>query len=394
MKWIRRGIALVFGLAVVAALVFAFMPKPASVETARVVRGAMLVSIDAQGQTRVKNRFTVSSPQAGNLERIVLKAGDPVQTGAALATVKSLPAPLLDARMRPQAVAALQVAEAQKRQAESTLVSAKAALEFAEWKAGQDRSLRKAGSVSEEALRLSELRFVSAIEDQKSAQFGVQVAEFQVQQAKVALLQTGQLVGGDALVIRSPVSGRVLRVWQESESSVMPGTALLEIGDPGSLEVVADMLSTDSVRIATGSPVIIDHWGGEGSLAGRVRLIEPSGFTKVSALGVEEQRVNVVIEFSEAREKFAALGDAYRVEVRVVIWQRENILKVPGSVLFRSGDGWALFLADSGRAVKREVLVGRRNGLEAEITRGVEEGESVIIHPGDAVKDGAAVSTK
>lgn len=300
---------------------------------------------------------------------------------------------MLDTRARAQLQAAQGAAEAGQRQAQTRVTAAQAALAFAQWKVEQDRGLRKSGDVSEEVLRASELRLVAAQEDLKSAQFGLQVSDFNVQQARVALLRAAEAPGGEGLIIRSPVSGRVLRLWQESEGAVMSGAPLLELGDPERLEVVVDMLSTDAVRIGYLSPVEIVHWGGDGPLSGKVRVVEPSGFTKVSALGVEEQRVNVIVDFNEPRARYAALGDGYRVETRTQVWRRDNVLKVPGSALFRSGDGFALFVVDQQKAVRREVVVGRRNGLEAEIVEGAAEGQSVIVHPGDAVTDGVAIST-
>lgn len=393
MKWMRRGVLVLLALLVFAALAYAFMPKPVRVETARVARGSLSVTIDAQGRTRVRDRFTVAAPLACFVQRISLRAGDSVKAGDVLAEVRAQDAPMLDTRARAQLQAAQGAAEAGQRQAQTRVTAAQAALAFAQWKVEQDRGLRKSGDVSEEVFRASELRLVAAQEDLKSAQFGLQVSDFNVQQARVALLRSAEAPGGEGLIIRSPVSGRVLRLWQESEGAVMAGAPLLELGDPERLEVVVDMLSTDAVRIGYLSPVEIVHWGGDGPLSGKVRVVEPSGFTKVSALGVEEQRVNVIVDFNEPRARYAALGDGYRVETRTQVWRRDNVLKVPGSALFRSGDGFALFVVDQQKAVRREVVVGRRNGLEAEIVEGAAEGQSVIVHPGDAVTDGVAIST-
>jgi HlyD family secretion protein len=251
--------------------------------------------------------------------------------------------------------------------------------------------LIKTKAIPEDVWRLSESKFLAATEDLKSAEFAVKVAEFQVQQARAALVAGG--AGGDSVTVRSPVGGRVLRVFMESEGAVAAGTPLLEIGDPGAIEVVADVLSTDAVRIEEGAEVSVNHWGGEGSLKARVRRIEPSGFTKVSALGVEEQRVNVIMDFAQERESFAALADGFRVEVSITLWRKDNVARLPASALFRRGDGWAVYVVDDAKALRRDVQIGRRNALHAELLGGIDESLPVIVHPSEAVSDGVAVKT-
>ncbi len=388
MKWVRWGILAVIGVAVAATLVWAFAPKPVIVETAKITRGPMAVTLEAEAKTRVKDRFSVSAALPGRIDRIALKAGDSVKAGDVIVKLTGQ-TPLLDARSRKQAEAAVLAAEANCNAADARAASLKAALEYATWDLKRNRDLVKTKSIPEEVWRLSESRFVAATEDLKSAQFAFRVAEFQLAQARAALLPGSE--PGDVVAIKSPVNGRVLRVFMESEGAVMAGTQLLEIGDPGAIEIVADMLSTDAVRIEEGAAVAVNYWGGEGTLKARVRRIEPSGFTKISALGVEEQRVNVLIDFAQEREAYALLGDAFRVEVSVTIWRKDNVARMPGSALFRSGDGWAVFVVAEGKAAKRVVQIGRRNSLEAELLGGTDETLPVIVHPSDAVVDSVAV---
>lgn len=390
MKWVRWSIMVVFGLAIAATLAWAFAPKPVIVETAKVSRGTMSVSIQAEAKTRVKDRFTVSAPLPGRVDRLKLKAGDSVKAGDLLLTLSAL-TPLLDARSRQQAEAALNAAQAALEGAKARVTSAQAALDYATWDVKRTRDLIKSKSIPEDVWRLSESKFLVATEDLHSAEFAAKVAEFQLAQARAATLTGG--AGGDSVAIKSPVNGRVLRVFMESEGTVAAGSPLLEIGDPGAIEIVADMLSTDAVRIEEGADVRVTHWGGEGTLKARVRRIEPSGFTKISALGVEEQRVNVLIDFAQEREAYATLADAFRVEVSVTIWRKDNVARLPASALFRRGDGWAVYIVEEGKALRRDVQIGRRNALEAELLSGMDENLPVIVHPSEAVTEGVAVKT-
>lgn len=391
MKWIRWAMMVLVGIAVVAMLAWAFSPKPVIVETATITRGTLSVTLEAEAKTRVKDRFTVSAPMPGRIDRLKLKAGDSIKAGDALLTLSAI-TPLLDERTRRQAEAALGAAQAALEGAKARAASAQAALDYASWDVKRNRDLIKTKAIPEDVWRLSESKFLAATEDVKSAEFAVKVAEFQVQQARAASLAGG--AGGDSVTVKSPVAGRVLRVFMESEGAVAAGTPLLEIGDPGAIEVVADVLSTDAVRIEEGAEVSVNHWGGEGSLKARVRRVEPSGFTKVSALGVEEQRVNVIMDFAQERESFAALADGFRVEVSITLWRKDNIARLPASALFRRGDGWAVYVVSDAKALRRDVQIGRRNALHAELLGGIDESLPVIVHPSEAVSDGVAVKTQ
>jgi RND family efflux transporter MFP subunit len=227
----------------------------------------------------------------------------------------------------------------------------------------------------------------------KAAELAVQASEHEVDALRAVLRQFEDTAGRSqaALTLRSPVAGVVLRVHQESEALVAAGTPLIEVGNPDQLEIVADLLSTDAVRVQTGFPVFIAGWGGETTLHGSVRLVEPAGFTKISALGVEEQRVNVLIDFDDSARDAHRLGDGYRVDISIIIWERAGILKVPTSALFRAGDKWRVFAVHDGRVVTADIRIGQRNALEAEVISGLDQGDKVIVHPGDTIQDDVAV---
>ena len=232
-------------------------------------------------------------------------------------------------------------------------------------------------------------------EDLRSAEFGGRVAEHQLTLAQTALMQlTGKGEEGEQLDIISPVAGQVLKVFQESEGVAPGGTAIVEVGDPAALEVVVDVLSQDATRIPAGAKTTIERWGGKNSLLGHVRVVEPSAFTKLSALGVEEQRVNVIIDMDDDRELWSSLGDGYRVEARISVWEGEDVLKVPASAVFRSEEAWAAFVVEDGTAVVRIVELGETNGLETEVLSGLEEGDAVIAYPSDSVRDGVSVKAR
>ncbi len=276
-------------------------------------------------------------------------------------------------------------ASAEQKRAEAAFALARSELE-------RHRELFDQKIVSRQALDAAETEARAAEETLRGAEFAMASAEHQLEMARARLLQaTGGAGAGRPIEIRSPIDGVVFKRYRWSEAVVQAGEPLLELGDPSRLEIVSDLLSTDAVRVDPGDPVLIEQWGGEETLRGAVRLVEPSGFMKVSALGVEEQRVNVVVDFEDPVEAWNQLGDGYRVEVRVVIWKGEDVVKVPTSSLFRRGDAWAVFAVDSGRARIVPIEVGRRNGLEAQVISGLEAGQEVVVHPGDTLEDGARV---
>jgi HlyD family secretion protein len=374
-------------------LVVALWPESVSVDLAAVERGTLLVTVEEEGETRVRDRFLVSAPVAGQVLRIALEPGDPVRENeTVLATFLPAAPVLLDARSRAEAEAAVAAARATLGGASAEQKRAEAALSLARSELERHRELFAQKIVSRQALDARETEAQAAEEALRGAEFARASAEHQLEMARARLLQaTGGAGAGRPIEIRSPIDGVVFKRYRWSEAVVQAGEPLLELGDPGRLEIVSDLLSTDAVRVDPGDPVLIEQWGGDETLRGAVRLVEPSGFMKVSALGVEEQRVNVVVDFEDPVEAWDKLGDGYRVEVRVVIWKGEDVVKVPTSSLFRQGDAWAVFAVDGGRARLVPVEVGRRNGLEAQVVAGLEAGQAVIVHPSDALVDGARV---
>jgi HlyD family secretion protein len=340
------------------------------------------VSVDQEGQTRVRDRYVVAAPVAGRVARITLREGDSVTPTTVVARV--FPAPL-DPRAREEALARLREVEDARRAAGAAVAQARAARDQAVRTRARAESLAARNLIAPEERERAELEGTMHAREVESADFRAQAAAHDVEVARAALAS-----GGPAMLLRAPLSGRVLRIPEPSERVVAAGTPLVEIGDPTKLEVVADLLSSDAVQVRSGDPVLIEDWGG-GPLHARLRKVEPSGFTKVSALGVEEQRVNVIADFVDS---VVPLGDRYRVEVRIVVWEGGDVLKLPGSALFRTGDGWSVFTVERGRARRRDVTIGHRNPFETEIVAGVREGEVVIRHPTDRITDGARVALK
>ena len=388
-----RGLAWTAGVVLLAAVAWSFMPRPASVETAPVTRGPMTVTIDEEAKTRVRDRYTLSAPVGGYLTRIALRPGAVLHAGDTVALIlPSQPAPI-DARAR---------AELQARVAAATDAVRRARLQhdaalLASTQAGRElerhRQLARDSVVSAQELESARLRHEMAQADATSAAAAADVAVHDLEAARAALL-AGDRPAGRATVVRAPHDGLLLRVFEESERAVTPGTPLVELGAPEALEIVAEMLTTDAVRIAPHAAVLVDRWGGAAPLNGRVRLVEPSSFTKVSALGVEEQRVNVIIDFTDPPDCWKLLGDRFAVEVRVVVWQADAAIKVPVGALFRRGDAWAVYTAAGGRAVERTVRVVARNDREAAVDEGLSQGDLVVIHPSDKISDRTRISVR
>lgn len=391
-KAVKIAAEVVIALGLAALIAYAFWPKPLDVEAASITRGPLAVTVDGDGRTRIKDRFVVSAPVGGQIERIALRPGDRLKLGGPLTVVTPIEAPLLDARSRAQADAQLRLARAAEAQAVARVRTAEAASEHAKAELGRMEQLEKTGAIAAAALEDAQLAARTAAAELDSARFGVGVARSQVELAAAAARRVAGEVDETAGVpVKSPVDGAVLRVITESAGVVAAGAPLVEVGDPAALEIVLDLLSADAVMVKPGAETWIEHWGGERRLDARVRLVEPSGFTKVSALGVEEQRVNVVADFTGDPAERAALGDGYRVHARIVVWQSADAVRVPLSALFRDGDRWAVFVIDGDRAKKRAVEIGHRGDREAEVVSGAAEGDRVITHPGDRVKDGARV---
>lgn len=381
-------VAAVAGLAVLLAI--AFRPAAFEVDIAAVRRGALQETLEQEGKTRMHDSFVLASPVAGRLKRIELHAGDPVKVGEIVATIDPVP---LEPQQRAALQARLQTAQELEREATARVQRAEA--DSSQAKADLERAtkLAAAGVIAREALEKAQTADKTANKELDAALFKSKAAASQVEEAKAALLATAAQdpAGIKTVYLRSPVPGRVLRLIEQSERVVGQGTPVVSIGYTPRLEIVADYLTTDAVKISPGMPALIEEWGGSKPILARVRLVEPGAFTKISALGVEEQRVNVVLDFVSAPEQ---LGDAYRVEVRVITWQSPSVLKVPLSALFRRGDDWNVFIAATDRASRRNVKIGHRSDLEAEVLDGLREGERVIVHPGNELTDASRIRTR
>jgi HlyD family secretion protein len=397
---IRPGTLLLWGgaLLVVALLAWSFRPQPVPVDMAQIQRGALRVTVDEDGMTRVRERYVVSAPVAGRMQRVELEPGDPVVANrTVIATFLPGTPPLLDRRTRAETEARVKAAQAARDHARVALQRARDDAAFSRSELDRQRQIAKFGGITEERLAAAELDARTKDALVQAADLALQRAGHELDAARAVLQQVVSAPAttlGGALSLRSPVSGVVLRVLQKSEAPVPAGTPLVEIGNPDQLEIVADLLSTDAVKVQPGFPVHVNGWGGSTPIAGRVRLVEPAGFTRISALGVEEQRVNVLIDFDDPRGEARRLGDGYRVEVGIITWERDHVLKIPTSALFRTGETWTVFAVRDGRAAQTTVQIGRRSAIEAELISGLADGEQIIIHPGDTVEDGVAVSQR
>jgi HlyD family secretion protein len=394
----KQILILIAAAAAVMALAWAFMPRPVAVETAAVTRGHFEQTVDEDGKTRVRERYVVSAPLAGRVQRIILEAGDAVARGDVVAVMHPAAPPLIDARAEREFEERVGAAQAALARACTAVEHARAALAQNRADAQRTQKLAAQGFVSSTQLERDELKVTLSAREAEAAEFERHAAAHQLELARAALTrsrQGWQSGRGERLEIRSPVTGRVLRVTQESEAVVALGAQLLEIGDPSDLEVVVDVLSGDALQIAPGQRVRLERPGGAAAaLDGRVRRVEPSAFTKVSALGVEEQRVNVVIDLTSPREHWQNLGDAYRIDARIVVYRVDDAVKVPVSALFRDGKEWAVFVAEGDIARKRIIETTRRGTREALVDKGLSAGERVIVYPGDAVRDGGRISVR
>ena len=412
-KWLRWifWISLVAVIAVAVAM--SSQPKPAAVEVTTAQTGPMRVTVGGRGRTRVQDHYVVHAPVHGNLGRIQLQSGDPVGEGDVLARIEPIAPPLLDPRQRQELASRADASSAAARQATAGVSRADSRLKFAKKDLARVRSLFEDGTMSRAELEAAELAVDTSRKDLESAKFGARVAKHEKSMAEAALARAnrkpsdtpakGKASKGKAppeapetapeqqLEIHAPVVGRVLRIVRKSEGVVQPGEPLLEVADLRALEVVVDLLTTDAVQVTQGDEVDLLRWGGEQPLHGRVRLIEPAAFTRVSALGVEEQRVNVVIDIDEAPEERPRLGDGFALDAEIVVWSQEEVLKLPLSALFRDSEGWNCYVVEGGVARRRPVELGQRNDFEVQITSGVEAGEQVVLHPSDRISDGAAV---
>jgi HlyD family secretion protein len=389
MKKRNRLIGAIAVVIVIGLLAWVFRPKPIKVETGRTYRGTLRVTVDEEAETRVHDRFEIAAPVTGRLRRIELHAADPVEAGQVLVRIEPLP---LDPRERSELLARVEQAQASQREAEALVERTRVDHDQAQRNRERASKLQASGVVSREEFELAETTEANSAKALDAAKFKARAAEYEVQVAKAGLIALEPDAGERLRLVslRSPVRGRVLRLLQQSERVIPAGTPILQVGLPSQLEIVSDLLSTEAVKVKPGDPVLIENWGGDGQLRAKVRTIETSGFTKISALGVEEQRVNVVMDFVDDPGR---LGDGYRVDVHIIVWEGKDVLVVPSSALFRRSTGWSTFILEKGRARVRDVEIGHRNALQAEIVKGLAESEQVILHPGNQITDGSRITT-
>ncbi len=437
-RWLPYGLA---GLGIAVLVGLAFRPTPIPVDIGTVTTGPLQVTIDAEGQTRVKDRYVVSAPVDGRLQRIDLEAGDQVQANAVVAQLDPLP---LDSKVRTaqarlqelqaelvgvdtqrpkaealaEAAARLQAAQATQQAAAAEVEETRVALEQARRDRNRAQDLESRGAISRQAREAAELEENRLVQElaANEKRLGGAIANVSAAQEALSLLRAeqrdpdyledayrAQIAGVEAelanlvdearrTAILAPINGTVLRVPDESARFVQAGDPLIELGNPDELELVIDVLSTDAVKIKPSDPIVVDQWGGSGALAATVSYIEPAAFTEVSALGVEEQRVNVIGTLSESTA--SSLGDRYRIEARIVIWENETVLQVPVSALYRCGKSWCVFVVEEDQAQPREIRIDHRSTMAAEVTEGLKDGEQVVLHPSEELEAGRQVKAR
>lgn len=361
-----------------------------------VTRGPLEVVLQEEGKTRIKQRYVIAAPVAGTVRRIALQPGDAVQAGQTLAEIDAAASSLLDPRARSQAQADVRSAQAQLDAARkhSSAALASQRLAQADWQRAQ--SLHPSGAISKQELDQARTRHDAAQAEWGVARADEQAASARLAAARALLQEEGRAAEGTdstgkVLSVTAPAAGRILKRPIESSMPVAMGQTLMEVGDPSQLEIEVEVLSGDAVRLAAGMPARISRWGGEGALQAKVARVEPGGFTKVSALGVEEQRTRVILDLESPQQQWAALGDGYRVEVEFIVQRADNVLQVPANALFRLGDGWAAYRLVNGKAQRTPVQIGMRSALAAEVKSGLEQDQSVIIQPDERIGDGTRI---
>ncbi len=381
-------------VAVVLATGYGLIPGAIDVDLVNVFRGPLQVTIEEEGRTRLKERFVISAPTSGVMQRIDAKVGDPVQKGQAVAVLEPLRSQALDPRSLAETEASVSAATAALKASREKERAAAADADYLEKKLERITNLHASGYVAKDQFdqAASEVKKAQAV--RLSAEAAVNVARFELDRTKVALQNFALRKNFEShhiIYIPSPITGAIFRIYRESEGTVGAGEPLMDIGNAENLEIRVEVLSSDAVRIKKGTPVLFKRWGGDEPLSGAVRIVEPAGFTKISSLGVEEQRVLIIADILSEPDKWRALGDGYRLEAHFVVLEAKDVLQVPNSALFRSGKDWAVFASDKGKALKRLVEVGQRNGFTAEILSGIHENDKVIAHPDEAISDGTRI---
>jgi HlyD family secretion protein len=392
----KHPVIIFISIMILLMLAWGFWAQPVLVEVKPVIRAPLTVTIEEEGRTRVIDRYVIAAPVDGVTCRVDLDVGDSVEQGEVLLGISPLAPQVLDARSRSQATAKVEAAKFALQAAEEHAGAADAAAQLASIELKRLHPLMEKGVISRDAYDKAVAADSTAAANQRSARFNVDVARYELEAAR-SVLEAGKVdtqQPAERVAVHSPINGKILKLAHECEGPVRTGEALMEVGDPLALEIEVDVLSADAVKIKPGMKVLFERWGGEHPLEGKVRTVEPVGFTKISALGVEEQRVLVISDFTSPVEQWSRLGDGYRVEARFILWHGDEVLQVPASSLFRYDDGWAVFLVKNGRANRQTVKVGQRNGLIAEVLDGLNEGDIVINHPGDDIEDGSRVKNQ
>lgn len=396
----RIALALV-AIGLVSLTVWALWPKPVGVDLATLSRGPMAVLVEEEGKTRIRDVFIVSAPQSGTVLRSPLLAGDPVEKNkTVVAVLQPAAPPFLDTRARVEATAQAEAAEAAVRLAEAEVAQARSELAFAESDLARAKTLVRTNAVSARSVERAQLDVSVRKAVLAKAEANQAVRQRELDSARARLIgpstdpHAGVFTAGCCIEVRSPESGRVLKVLHTSEQVVQMGTPLLEVGNTASQEIVVELLSTDAVKVGEGAVVTIDGWGGVQRLAGKVRRVESAGFTKVSALGIEEQRVRVVIDLQKGADEGVGLGHEFRVFVRIRVWESSSALQLPIGALFRQGGRWSVFKVSGGRAILTPIDIGQRNAETAEVLGGLLEGDKVVLHPNDRIQNGARVSER
>lgn len=393
-QWRKRFLAM-FGILLFVVIVAGLWPKPITVETAVVRYGPLTVSVLEEGKTRIRHRYIISPPVNGYLRRVALRAGAPIEAGkTVLATIQAEPSRFLDPRTLAEAGMREKAAVAVSMQRQAAVERARAVLGLAKKELVRADELLKKNTIPVQEWDAAENRVAVLERELHSAEFALRAAEFEVAQARAALKHSvsSESGGDDFIEIVAPVDGYVLNVYEESARVIAAGTPIMEIGDPHNLEAEIELLSDDAVAVVPGAEVSIEQWGGETPLRGQVKLVERGGFTKISALGVEEQRVKVRVDFLDFPPREKELGDRFRVEARIVTWHGEEILQIPTGALFRRGNDWTTFVVEGGKAHLRRVEIDHNNGIEAEVISGLSPQEVVIVYPPDNLTDGDSVA--
>ena len=392
----RKLFVIIIILVAVLATLYGFIPKAVNVDLVDVSRGPLQVTIEEEGRTRLKERYVISAPTSGYMQRIGAKVGDPVQKGQTVVALEPLRSQSLDPRSRAEAEAIVSAAKAALNAAQEKERAAAADADYTGKRSERIAKLYSKGYVAKDQSDQTESELEKSRAVRDSAKAAVDVARSEFDRARATLQNFNpvkKIANHSTVYISSPVSGNIFRIYRESEGSVGAGEPLMDIANQENLEVITEVLSSDAVKMKKGTPVLFKRWGGDAPLSGVVRIVEPAGFKKVSSLGVEEQRVQVIADITSPPDTWRVLGDGYRLEAHFVLWEGKDVLQVPTSALFRSRKEWAVFINDNGKARQRAVEVGQRNGLTAEIISGIKANEKVIAHPDESISDGTRIKS-